>query len=346
MFSARVNRGLRVRMIDKLEVRVPAATEYSPSFSRLYSHVWNDAANNPFRASRHYVVVGDLRAFGYDAILHSHCKHGDEGNHKLELLDTGSRSFSELLQEITAVFDVYPSTLEIMRVDFAVDVVGIPVSVFQDCARAAYKKIVVDFENAEQLVRMGQRDVETIYLGKRPNCFRIYNKIAELKTQYAKLRKQLPEIPEFEDLFGYPPDGVVITRVERQYGGSRIPEEIANIARLRDNIANFNPFDALEFFLTGKPTPDPDKYDLSTYLKGLGLRELIENSGLHRARRFLNKRSPGNAARILNKLSEFIPSISPDISFPNLNMQFQQSIQRQLESTTIVHNVTLEGASG
>ena len=28
---------------------------------------------------------------------------------------------------------------------------------------------------------MGQRDLETLYLGKRPNCYRIYNKIAELK---------------------------------------------------------------------------------------------------------------------------------------------------------------------
>lgn len=111
------------------------------------------------------------------------------------------RSFQELLYEIESVFQVYPSTLGIMRLDLAVDVIGVPVSLFQDCLRAAYKRMVSDFENAEQFVRMGQRDVETIYLGKRPNCFRIYNKIAEFKTQYAKLQKQLPEAPEFQDLY-------------------------------------------------------------------------------------------------------------------------------------------------
>ena len=334
-------------MIDKLEVRVPATAEYTPAFGQLYSTLWNDPPNNPFRASRHYCVVGDLRAFGYDAILHAHCKHGEAGNHKLELLDTGIRSLEELLREIESVFQVSPSTLEIMRLDLAVDVMGVPVSVFQDCARAAYKRIVVDFENAEQFVRMGQRDIETIYLGKRPNCYRIYNKIAEYKTQYAKVQRQIPEnfVPKFEDLYGYSPEGVVVTRVERQYGGSRIPQQISNVALLRENVETLHPFEPLEFLFTGIPEPDPGFYDLSTYLKGLGLRDLIAKCGLHRARRFINKKSPGNAARILNKLAEFIPSPSPDFSIPDLNELFQQSIRCQLngwECQNVRPNVTLE----
>ncbi len=127
-------------MIDKLELRIPSATEYTRAFGSLYVSLWSDSVNNPFRPSRHYAAVGDLRHFGYDVILHAHCKHGE------------------------AVFEGYASILEIMRIDFV-----------------AYKRLIVDFENVEQFVRMGQRDLETLYLGKRPNCYRIYNKIAELK---------------------------------------------------------------------------------------------------------------------------------------------------------------------
>src|SRR5437660_2724014 len=115
-------------MIDKLELRIPAAAEYTRAFGSLYVSLWNDSLINPFRPSIHYAAVGDLRTFGFDAILHAHCKHGDAGNHKLELIDTGVRSFHELLDEVEAVFQVYPaSILEIMRVDLAVDVIGVPV---------------------------------------------------------------------------------------------------------------------------------------------------------------------------------------------------------------------------
>ena len=308
-------------MIDKLEVRVPAASEYAPAFHALYAALWSDPRNNPFRPWKHYLAVGDLRAFGYEAILHAHCKHGEAGDHKLELVDTGLRSFQELMREVESIFQVYPSTLGIMRVDFAVDVIGLPVLFFQDSARAAYKRIVAEFENAEQFVRIGQRDLETIYLGKRPNCYRIYNKIAEYKSQYAKLRRKLPgvSLPPFEELYGYPQNGAVVTRVERQYGGSRIPKEISTISNLRENFQTIQPFDPLEFLLSGVPAPDPDQYDLATYLKGLGLRQLIGDLGLHRARRFINKQSPGNAARILKKLGEFVPSLPSGVSAPNLN---------------------------
>ncbi len=94
-------------MIDKLELRIPSATEYTRAFGSLYVSLWNDSVNNPFRPSRHYAAVGDLRHFGYDVILHAHCKHGE------------------------AVFEGYASILEIMRIDFAVDVIGVPVVFFK-----------------------------------------------------------------------------------------------------------------------------------------------------------------------------------------------------------------------
>ncbi len=118
-------------MIDKLELRIPSATEYTRAFGSLYVSLWSDSVNNPFRPSRHYAAVGDLRHFGYDVILHAHCKHGEAGNHKLELIDTGVRLFHELLQEVEAVFEGYASILEIMRIDFAVDVIGVPVVFFK-----------------------------------------------------------------------------------------------------------------------------------------------------------------------------------------------------------------------
>ena len=64
--------------------------------------------------------------------------------------------------------------------------------------------------------------VETVYFGKRPNCYRIYDKIAEFRYQFARLKPDEGlEKPPFEELYGYPETGVILTRVERQIGGGR-----------------------------------------------------------------------------------------------------------------------------
>ena len=80
---------------------------------------------------------------------------------------------------------------------------------------------------------MGRRGVETIYFGKRPNVIRVYNKVAERQYQYSRMlarakRNNIPvtELQTFEQIYGHSPTGCVLTRVERQIAGGRIPEQI------------------------------------------------------------------------------------------------------------------------
>jgi hypothetical protein len=75
-------------MIDKVDLRVPGQTPYSPEFQRLYQDLRNDP-KGPFRFSQYYLAVADLRPYGYQALLHTHSRLDKEGNHKLELIDTG-----------------------------------------------------------------------------------------------------------------------------------------------------------------------------------------------------------------------------------------------------------------
>lgn len=319
-------------MIDKLELRVPSWTIYTPQFESLYSEL-RTGGKDPFHPTRHYIAVADLRPYGYEVVLHAHCKHGKQGNHKLELMETGQKSLKELVSEINRIFVVNPLQLETMRVDLTADVVGIPVSFFQDALRAAYKQVANDIEKADQFVRLGRGDIQTLYLGSRPNCFRIYNKIAELKKQYSLLkRRETAEqpLPSFEDLYGYPSEDFVLTRVERQYGGSRIPKELSTLFALKNNAASFDPFGSLEFLTCGRPEPSPDDYELMKFLAGLGLRHLIREQGMQRTRRFINKKSRGNAARTFRELGDFLPDNAGGLSILDLTRQYRDSVQKQL----------------
>ena len=89
-------------MIDKLDVRVPHSAPYTREFARLYREIAWDYARRSMegkpmrqRASRYYQSVVDLRDFGYDAILHSFAKLSKNGDHKIELVQTGNMGFSQ-----------------------------------------------------------------------------------------------------------------------------------------------------------------------------------------------------------------------------------------------------------
>jgi len=313
-------------MIDKLEVRIPAKTEYSADFQRIYSEV-RRSKNDPFSPSRHYLAVGDLRPYGYDAILHAHCVHGD-GSHKLELIDTGQATLSEMLHEIERVFDVDGRRLEISRIDLAADIAGVPVAWFLEHLRARWKRFTADLGKIEY-ARMGKLGVETFYLGKRPNCYRIYDKLGEFRYQYRRLKVE-PK-PAFEVLYGVPETGgAVLTRVERQIGGSRVPAAIKTVRKL-DCLIDFDPFENLQILAGRAGTSKVEDYDVSTYLEGRGLQVVIQElGGVHRARAWLNKRSGGNAARTFRRLFDFLPASGDGLTIDRIRDAYRDSVGRQL----------------
>jgi hypothetical protein len=320
-------------MIDKLEIRIPAQAPFSKGFGSLYCEIRNNPKVNPFHSSRHYLSTGDLRAFGYQAILHMSCLRDKLGNHKLELLDTGEMGYAEMGNEVERIFELSPRRLALMRVDLAADIRGVPVAWFTQHVRARWKQWVCDIGQVgcetSEYARMGRREVQTLYLGKRPNVFRIYDKLAEYHHQYARLTRRASdaaELPSFEEAYGHPESGVTLTRVERQMGGGRVPAEIDTFGKLKASAA-FNPFDKLDFLAAGVQEPRIEEYGEMDYLAGIGLRQLAEDIGVHRVRALLNRQ--GHAGRILEKLRHFLPAeggISPE----RLYGIYQESTVRQL----------------
>ncbi len=318
---------MRLIMIDKVDLRVPVRAPYTREFATFRREI-QGTERDPFRASCHYVGVADLRDFGYPAIHHSTCLHGREGTHKLELVDTGIMSLARMQHEAERIFDVDARRLGVMRLDLAADVLGVPVSWFSDHVRAVWKRWVADVGQVE-VARMGKGEIQTIYFGKRLNCFRIYNKIAEWRHQYARLKRGTDAgYPSFKEVFRYPETGVVLTRVERQMGGGRIPERVSTFGKLR-TLADFNPFDRLQFLGTGEPEPRIEDYGFEKYAIGMFLRDRAQSLGGHRLRSWLNRNANRNAGRILHTYHDFLPA-EEGITPEQLLETYQQSVARQL----------------
>ena len=311
----------RWRMIDKLEVRVPAGARFTPEFESL-RRGWDEE----FKRSRHYLAIADLRRFGFSSILHMRARKSRD--HKLELIDTGVMGYIDMRREIERVFDVDASTTGVMRLDLAADVQGVPVQAFVGNVRAKFKRSATDLGSYSRARKVG---IETLYLGKRPNFFRIYNKIAEFHFQDARLKRRDSGRPlaTFEERYGSPPAGVVLTRVERQIAGGRVPKEIDTFGKLVA-LADFDPFAPLEVTIGSATPPNPDDYSWATYLQGRSLRQVVIDHGYQNARRLANKFSPGNANRLFNKLEPFLPASDCGLTKQQILEIYQKSVSKQL----------------
>jgi hypothetical protein len=333
-------------VIDKIALRVPWCTPYSPEFSKLYQEIRRDP-KGPFRPSPHYLAAADLRTYGYPVLLHTHNTHDKVGNHKLEFLETGKLGYSQIRKQIHRIFNTDTGSLPIMRVDLAADIVGFTVGWFIQQLLVQYKRWTCDVGRIDaadaQISSMGKTGVETFYYGRRPNLVRIYNKIAERLGEYSRLKKRAwweakrkamggPVafcFPDFETTFGYPEKGLILTRVERQIAGGRVPQVIGTFGRLRA-AADFDPFEKLVFLNGGKPEPNPDDYDFDTYAKGMLIRALIQQEGIHRAKQKLNRLSTRNANRLLHNYKEFLPDDSARVTQKDLVEKYRQSVTVQL----------------
>lgn len=346
-------------MVDKLELRVPDAVQWSQEFSHLYREVRGDPDNDPFREGKHYVAVGDLREFGHEAMVHLFCRHGDQAKgarHKLELLDTGTKSYSRMMFEVCQLFDCDPEKLEVMRVDLAADVPGVPVSWFaqRTIARTNYVTTsgqrrtkyynwlaAIGDHEPEEISTMGRRGLQTVYWGRRPNCFRAYDKVEEWYAQYRRMLRGVSsdcEPPTFEQWLvdeGLPVvsrDGARLTRVERQMAAGKVPPQLSTPARLRANGVEFDPFDRLEFLATGRVAPNPSNYSVRDYCAGMYLRQMCDDLGVSEARSFVSRYARGHGREVWEGLRDFLPADdgAPGVSSARLRELYQQSVSRQL----------------
>ena len=128
-----------------------------------------------------------------------------------------------------------------------------------------------------------------------------------------------------------PEFGHILTRVERQMGGGRIPIELETVADLQ-NCAAFNPFENIEFISGGAPEPDPNDYSFMEYSTGMHLRHLAETQGMQAAIFYITRRSKRNKQWALKKFRDFLPMPNKeDLTSHRLFELYQRSVASQFQ---------------
>jgi hypothetical protein len=322
-------------MIDKLDLRAPSFATLRPLVRQYVRVVNHDEYSVRLRPNAYYSNRCDLRPLGIDAMLFLNAKFQSEHNHKLELLDTGKKTYSEFVEIAEAVFDLDPDSLGTMRIDLTADVADVSVSWCKQHTRIRFKRSN-DEHGKLEYGQFGKAQVETLRAGKGDSLFRIYNKTEELKMQFRRMcRKQNRDAEplDFEKEFGYSPDAT-ITRFERQCRGRSIPGVLDTFARL-PNAADYNPFDVVEFVQSGNAgLPSIDQCDSpSEYFTGLGLQAKCKEMGMQQFRPWLNKATKGNAARTMQRYGKFFPDgKAPGLTSADLYELYRESIKRQLSA--------------
>lgn len=322
-------------VIDKLELGISQrATIRAPIVDSMREINWERGSSRLGR-SRHYAGVMDLRPYGADALLHAYCKHRNPADHKLELLDTGKKTVGELVSQIQAVFDVGAAELRVMRVDFCADVTGISVSWFQPRTYIKFKRFAHEIGETKY-GQMGSRKIETLLMGKRPNVFRIYDKTAECLADFRKRsRKVSPDADplDFVKEYGFPSD-LVLTRVERQIGGGKVPRQLSTFGELTRNAPEFNPFTPLRI-IGGRDCQIPtlEKSDFGEWLIGTRLRQLSKEWGMQQLRSVINGKSKGNSARWLTRYEKFLVEDSEqELTTESIYEIYRRSVTAQLSA--------------
>ena len=343
-------------MIDKLDVRIPEFALPGP----ILAGPLEELKKHPlplFRSSKYYQYVCDLRAnFNIDAVVHLYLRFG-RPNHKVEIIDAGEKSIQEMARIITQLFDVDPWSLGVMRTDLAADIEGVSVPWFKDHAYVNRKqfssRIEKSHEKELQFVGMGSAVAQTLYAGKRPCLIRVYNKRAEWLMQWHKhvikckrfndLMEGL-EMSEEQKYYGslMPPtfaeycsargyqihDGSVLTRIERQIGGNRVPPEYATLGNLR-YAYDHRPFSGVEITCT-EPIQNldspPSGVPIRDYLAAIGFEMVKERLGSAQlGRSFVLKHGNGNGKRILESLAESAPTKRQSLSTEEIQESFVRS---------------------
>jgi len=261
-------------------------------------------------ASKYYKERIDLRQCGLQAILHRSCRFN--ATHKLAVLETAGMSLRQMAMVITKVFECDPWDVRLARLDFAVDVPGIPIQWFRNHMCVPRKRKITVMGTNEEAPQKGGG---TTYFGRGADLIRLYDKEAELRSK--SLQRADAE-------------GHEVTRIERQLRSGRIPREMTTLRDLKSNAKDFNPFGSIVLLPGGKARLNPRVYPLRRYLEGIGLRQLVLDNDLQTVWNLLSGCSKGNARRKLRQLSDFLPAGSIDFEVPNLFALYQRSLRCQL----------------
>jgi len=112
-------------------------------------------------------------------------------NHKVEIIEAGKKKFAELAEVPARIFRCEPERLKIVRADLTADVPDVPVPWFHDHAYVAYKRVrrMIGEIPGAPFMAVRNAKAQTLYYGKDPNAYRIYDKIGEEMDRYAAMQR-------------------------------------------------------------------------------------------------------------------------------------------------------------
>jgi len=198
---------------------------------------------------------------------------------------------------------------------------------------------------------------QTIYAGKRPHLFRVYDKLAEWRIQLRRIerdykrfnesmkemelsgearyygQRSAPTFREYCRRFGYDfRPGNILTRVERQIGGSRIPPEFSTFAHLQ-HAHEVDPFTALKMIPGERSlvleTP-PAEVSIRNWLAAIGFETLKEHFGSAQlARQLILKHANNNGKRVLESLARCTPDTRPPVTLEQIQKSYRVSTLAQ-----------------
>lgn len=199
-------------MYDTLEFPLAPKADFSERISSLKKEVEHASASYgatseiPFTKNLYYEQVVDLRRIeDIDAVLHLNAKK--TGTHKIQIVEAGRKCAGQIAETISRIVIDHPDLLGVSRVDSCADLVDGPeVKWMAQTVRAKSAQWQAEFGQAElrdekgQKVpwsEMGKREVQTMYLGQRPNCYRVYNKLSERRAAW--MRETSPRTQRLRD---------------------------------------------------------------------------------------------------------------------------------------------------
>jgi len=218
-------------MIDGLEVRVPSTIPRQSLF-------WNQSPTHP--VSGPYRFVLDARKaslmriyFGNTVPIPPGKKH-----YKVEFGATNLFTAQDIITSIRSAFQLTIQdalNLTVARIDLTADVRDVPVEWFKQHCRVkrkhkskTYDSIQPEYEPVETETTGG---VTGLKFGKRPDFYRIYNRVAEKHSRRQALLSWTSSNPN-----------PVLTRVERQCSGPSVPPQLRTLGLLFENGHIIDPF--------------------------------------------------------------------------------------------------------
>lgn len=336
-----------------------AGTEFTPEFKQAME---SRHAETLWKPTQYFRRSGDLRDLGFDCIVHLDCKLTKEANHKIEIVGVGQKTYSQMVEDVGRVFKCEPERLKFARADLTADVNDVPVPWFHEHCYVSHKRYHREISEIEptalQLVRNAQ--AKTLYWGKEPNIYRIYDKAAERAFRYGKMQRSTerahrdwrevmearrvpmkdshvvpePTLESYETMFGHSPLAC-ITRIERQCHGKDLEKlDITTLEDFRIQGRYLRPFKALRFITTERPELDIKKWGIKDYYIGMGVKNDIERYGWDWTRQKLLANLKQNLARFTDKYQPFIRAalMQKDVNFTaeDLQIEYERSTYLQM----------------